>query len=115
GIDRSSIVLNRYSDSKWNQLSTSLSGEDDGYMYFTAETPGFSPFAVTSKTAVKESGTEMQSESSTADIEENTENTADIEQQSENEENTSTGKSTPGFEIIYGIAGLFAVSLYRRK
>ncbi|MGB9133499.1 MAG: PGF-pre-PGF domain-containing protein [Methanosarcina sp.] len=115
GIDRSSIVLNRYSDSKWSQLSTSLSGEDDGYMYFTAETPGFSPFAVTSKTAVKESGTEMQSESSTAGIEENTENTADVEQQSENEGNTSKGESTPGFEMIYGIAGFFAVSLYRRK
>jgi PGF-pre-PGF domain-containing protein len=46
-IDRSSITLNRYSDKKWNQLPTSLSGEDERYLYFTAKTPGFSPFAIT--------------------------------------------------------------------
>ena len=45
-IDKSSIILNRYSDNKWNQLPTDLSGEDDSYLYFTAKTPGFSPFAI---------------------------------------------------------------------
>ena len=49
-IDKSSITLNRYSDKKWNQLPTSLSSEDDKYLYFTAQTPGFSPFAITGKT-----------------------------------------------------------------
>ena len=46
-INQSSIVLNRYSDNKWNQLPTSLSGKDDRYIYFIAKTPGFSPFAIT--------------------------------------------------------------------
>ena len=49
-IDKSSITLNRYSDKKWNELPTNLSGEDDKYLYFTAKTPGFSPFAITGKT-----------------------------------------------------------------
>ena len=48
-IDKSTIVLNRYSDNAWNQLPTSLSSEDDNYLYFTAQTPGFSPFAITGK------------------------------------------------------------------
>ena len=49
-IEQSSITLNRYSDKKWNQLPTSLLSEDDKYLYFTAKTPGFSPFAITGKT-----------------------------------------------------------------
>lgn len=49
-IDTSSITLNSYSDNKWDQLPTSLSSEDDKYIYFTAETAGFSSFAITGKT-----------------------------------------------------------------
>ena len=62
GIDQSSIILNRYSDKKWNELPTTLLREDDKYLYFTAETPGFSPFAITGKTTAKEAGTEIQPE-----------------------------------------------------
>jgi PGF-pre-PGF domain-containing protein len=47
-IDKSSITLNRYSDKKWNQLQTSLVSEDNNYLYFTAQTPGFSPFVIAS-------------------------------------------------------------------
>jgi len=47
GIDSSSITLNRYSDEAWEQLPINLSGEDDEFMYFTAETPAFSFFAIT--------------------------------------------------------------------
>ncbi|NYT20117.1 MAG: PGF-pre-PGF domain-containing protein [Methanosarcinales archaeon] len=46
GIEASSIVLYRYSDGKWNQLSTINIDEDGEYIYFEAETPGFSPFAI---------------------------------------------------------------------
>ncbi|WP_281085441.1 PGF-pre-PGF domain-containing protein, partial [Methanosarcina acetivorans] len=38
-IDQSSIILNRYSNKTWEQLPASLSGEDNKYLYFTAETP----------------------------------------------------------------------------
>jgi len=59
-INLSSIVLNRYSDSKWDQLPTNLSGKDDRYLYFIAKTSGFSPFAITGKLRAEESVTEKQ-------------------------------------------------------
>ena len=46
-IDESTITLYRYNDVKWNKLTTSLSSEDENYLHFTAQTPGFSPFAIT--------------------------------------------------------------------
>ena len=48
-INQSTITLNRYSDNKWNQLPTSLSEEDDQYLYYIAQTPGFSYFAITGR------------------------------------------------------------------
>ncbi|WP_440948453.1 PGF-pre-PGF domain-containing protein [Methanosarcina sp. T3] len=33
--------------------------EDDKYLYFTAETPGFSPFAITDKLAAEETVIEI--------------------------------------------------------
>ncbi len=54
-IDKASITLNRYSDMKWNSLPVSLLGEDDKYLYFTAKTPGFSPFAITGREGSKRS------------------------------------------------------------
>ena len=54
-IDHNSITLNRYEDENehdgkdgtWTQLPASLTGEDDKYLYFTAEVPGYSFFAIT--------------------------------------------------------------------
>ncbi len=116
GIDTSSIILSRYSDKKWNELPTTLLSEDDKYVYFTAETPGFSPFAIVANTATTETSDAVNSESSTEDVQENTESAeADVEQQAENEGNTSTNNETPGFEMIYGVTGLLAVFLYRRR
>jgi PGF-pre-PGF domain-containing protein len=60
GINLSLITLNRYSDKKWNQLPTSLLSEDSKYLYFTAQTPGFSPFAITGNTIAKETVTKTQ-------------------------------------------------------
>ena len=48
-VDKSSIKLNRYTEEAWNQLVTTMIGEDANYMYFDAETSGFSPFAITGK------------------------------------------------------------------
>ncbi|WP_167880924.1 PGF-pre-PGF domain-containing protein [Methanococcoides sp. AM1] len=46
GIDENLIVLYRHSEGKWNALNTGKVGEDDLFIYFEAETPGFSPFAI---------------------------------------------------------------------
>ncbi len=48
-INESSITLYIYSQDKWNSLSTVLSKEDRDYFYFTAETSGFSSFAISCK------------------------------------------------------------------
>ncbi len=41
----SDIVLYRYT-SAWDTLQTTVLREDDNYVYFSAETPGFSTFAI---------------------------------------------------------------------
>ncbi|MFY9201329.1 MAG: PGF-pre-PGF domain-containing protein [Methanosarcina flavescens] len=45
-VRENTVNLYRYDKGLWNPLSTSLNGEDENYFYFTAETPGFSPFAI---------------------------------------------------------------------
>lgn len=49
-ILESSIKLWRYNDDVWNLLLPEKVNEDDEYVYFEAETPGFSPFAITGVT-----------------------------------------------------------------
>ena len=48
-INRSSIILDWYDDEKkeWMELPVSLTGEDDQFLYFTANVPGYSSFAIT--------------------------------------------------------------------
>jgi PGF-pre-PGF domain-containing protein len=45
-VSEDTVTLYRYSEGKWNSLPTTISKEDEVYFYFTAETPGFSPFAI---------------------------------------------------------------------
>ncbi|MFY1111338.1 MAG: PGF-pre-PGF domain-containing protein [Methanosarcinaceae archaeon] len=47
GVDESEIRLCRFSEEKWGELSTRKIREDSNYVYFEAETPGFSPFSIT--------------------------------------------------------------------
>jgi PGF-pre-PGF domain-containing protein len=127
-IDQSFIILSRYSDKKWNPLSTNLSGEDDKYLYFTAETPGFSPFAITGKIAAKGFGNEMQpvavneiqNKPINGSLGNNNGNaTANIEQTPEQIQSSNTsGKGSTkmsDFEIASGIISLLSVFLYKRK
>ncbi|QLC49418.1 PGF-pre-PGF domain-containing protein [Methanolobus zinderi] len=58
-IDDDSISLNRYSDGSWSRLATEIVDSDEDFLYFEAETPGFSPFAIT--------GIKIQDEAKLAD------------------------------------------------
>ena len=60
-INESLISLLRH-DGKWNALDTEKIGEDEQYVYFKAETPGFSPFAITEYTGEEETGAETLKE-----------------------------------------------------
>jgi len=111
-IDQNSITLNSYSDKKWSQLPVILLKEDDQYLYFTAQPPEFSFFAITGKAAPEKAGNETQAEPNVENLSNNTGNaTTGVEQTSEQKES----KDTPGFEMIYGIIGLTGVYLCRRR
>ncbi|RXA21731.1 PGF-pre-PGF domain-containing protein [Methanosarcina sp. MSH10X1] len=117
-INQSSITLNRYNDTTWNPLSTSLSGEDDTYLYFVARTPGFSPFAITGTATEIEILTEVPPKSDTQGAEQNNESIGyEVEKKPEQTGNTGIPRkesvSVPGFEIISCIVGLLGIFLYK--
>ncbi|HWQ48142.1 MAG TPA: PGF-pre-PGF domain-containing protein [Methanosarcina sp.] len=119
-IDESSIVLSMFSDKKWDQLSTSLSGKDDKYLYFTAKTPGFSFFAITGKTPVKETNTGIKHEPNTESIKGSNESSSSSAKQTPEQKqslNTSGTENTktPGFEITSCIFCLLSLFLYKRR
>lgn len=113
GIDKASIALNRYNENKWNKLPATLLREDNKYLYFTAEPPGFSPFAITGKLTAKENVVEILPETETENQENDTGNiAADVERTPEKQEKVT---GMPGFEIIYCAIGLLGAFLYRRR
>ena len=46
GVDSSSVKLWKFDNGKWVELSTSQTSEDDDYVYYEADTPGFSAFSI---------------------------------------------------------------------
>jgi PGF-pre-PGF domain-containing protein len=112
-VDQNSITLNRYSDKKWTQLPVKCLKEDNGYLYFTAETSGFSFFAITGKVVEKERVVEILPEPEIENSENNTKNmTADIEHTPEQKEKTN---GMPGFGVIYCIVGLLGAFRHTRR
>jgi PGF-pre-PGF domain-containing protein len=124
-IDKSSITLNRYNGSKWDQLPTNLSKEDENYLYLTAKTQSFSPFAITGKTPANVIGTlpageKIQPAVSDTKTKLNTgNNTSNLEhtQEKMQSSNISGKQSTrvPGFEIASCIGCLLCVYLYKKR
>ncbi len=114
-IDESSIILNRYNDGKWDKAPVSLLKQDDKFLYFTAETPGFSSFAITGKmrSVSEENSKNIQPESEPEMLNEKGIGNKGMgaEQEAEQEESTSA----PGFEIVYCMTCLLALYLYKRK
>jgi PGF-pre-PGF domain-containing protein len=45
-VNKEKIVLKRYHGDQWNDLPTRLISEDDRYVYYEADTPGCSTFAI---------------------------------------------------------------------
>jgi PGF-pre-PGF domain-containing protein len=114
-IDKASIKLNRYNDKKWTQLPVKQLKEDNEYLYLTAETPGFSFFAITGEAVEKETVTEKKPETDTSKIGQN-KTASETEQGSKSKQETGDKTaSIPGFEVVYLIACLFTVFLYKKK
>ncbi|WP_256621750.1 PGF-pre-PGF domain-containing protein [Methanolobus chelungpuianus] len=72
-IDPANIRMCRYNSGSWAQLPTSMTGEDDTYVYYLARTPGFSAFAISSiseaqqaaSTGIQQGSSSLQEEGST--------------------------------------------------
>jgi PGF-pre-PGF domain-containing protein len=115
-IDQSSITLNNYnSDKKWNSLQTNLSGEDDKYLYFTANTSDFSFFSITGKANNKGGEDEVsqvgnESEYGTVTLSNETNGT-----QPGSKLNNGTNVKSPGFEAIYGVICFIAFFLHKKE
>ena len=54
-IDKTTIELIRYHDGEWQNLSTSIDSENETYIYYIAESPGCSTFAVCGSKMVEKS------------------------------------------------------------
>lgn len=54
GFAADEVVLQRFADNAWRELTTSKLSEDSSKVYYEAVTPGFSLFAITAKKAVEE-------------------------------------------------------------
>ncbi|HEY3360858.1 MAG TPA: PGF-pre-PGF domain-containing protein [Methanosarcina sp.] len=110
GVNEKTVTLYRYNQNSWNQLPTNLSGEDKVYFYFTAETPGFSPFVI--------SGTEKRIQSAEIFPVKTGENQTLNKEKTSNEEKQGIPasdfkkeekKSSPGFEGSFTVAELLAL------
>jgi len=100
-IDKSSIALYRYSDDTWHELVTRKIAEDANSLQFEAETPGFSPFAVTGKTIGEPGGEGIIPEPTVT---------------AEKTPTPTEKKGIPGFSLFAGLLILFiAVKLLREK
>ncbi|WP_292468016.1 PGF-pre-PGF domain-containing protein [Methanolobus sp.] len=97
-IEADTVMLYKYADSSWNKLSTTVTGEDDEYVYFESETPGFSPFAIAS-----ESESESAGDDTLQSVVDDIAGSVAAEEQVSEVETTSNGFSTTGILLILGL------------
>ncbi|NLU58087.1 MAG: PGF-pre-PGF domain-containing protein, partial [Methanosarcina thermophila] len=116
--DQNSITLNRYSDKKWSELPIKLLREDSKYLYFTADTPGFTYFAITGNTIEKESENETELATDIQDPgQESIALGSKDKLESKDRLTSETGKITsiPGFRAVCGVVSLLAISFCKRR
>jgi S-layer protein (TIGR01567 family) len=107
-IDKSSIKMYRYSNGKWNELSTSYITEEADCLHFKSETPGFSLFAIAGE-QVSTGKTDTDENSGVTSTEDGDNNTTD---------RTSSDEKTglPGFCVLTSLlAILMAIRMLRKK
>ncbi len=103
-IDVSTISMNRFHAEEWNALPTEMTGEDEEFYYFSAETPGFSHYAVTGDKVG--TGNTQGTEIITPAEEEETAATGD--------EQTKDEKA-PGFESTLAVLGVFSSLFFAKR
>ncbi|MGD9779348.1 PGF-pre-PGF domain-containing protein, partial [Methanomethylovorans sp.] len=101
-IDPSTIRMTRYNDGKWEELATQKENDDEEYLYFVAETPGFSIFSVVGDEvkAVSEEAKPVKQE---------------IAEETPEEPVTEEGKETPGFTAAMGLVFVSVAFIVSRR
>jgi PGF-pre-PGF domain-containing protein len=115
-INKSMVALYRFSQNTWNPLSTILKEEDKDYFYFTAETPGFSPFAISST----EKSTRSVGIFQTKNDENKALNNSNLSEEKQGALSSSNEnekkKSSPGPGVVIAVAGvLVSYAILRRR
>jgi hypothetical protein len=115
-INKSMVALYRFSQNTWNPLSTILKEEDKDYLYFTAETPGFSPFAISST----EKSTRSVGIFQTKNDENKALNNSNLSEEKQGALTSSNEnekkKSSPGPGVVIAVAGvLVSYAILRRR
>ena len=116
GIDKNQIVLMKYVDGKWIELKTRVIGEDKQYVYYEAETPSFSYYAIAAKEVTPTitptvTPTESKQQTPTPEM---TPTPTPEKTETPTPEQTPP-KETPGFEIVIGLIGVIVSLMLRRK
>ena len=120
-INESTIILNRYNEKEWIQLPTNPSGEDDKFLYYVAETSKFGCFSITAeKNQIFDSNTKNNDLNSRVnrEVPEEKDITGSINRETSNtssDANKEEEKPVSGFELLCGVVGLSAASLYKRR
>ncbi|MDK2834737.1 MAG: hypothetical protein PWP63_1824 [Methanolobus sp.] len=117
-IDPASIRMFRYSGGSWNQLPTSMTGEDDTYVYYLARTPGFSAFAISGiNEAQQAASTGAQQELSLSNEESAQMSTADSKTSEVSDAVSQEAQSAGSFTLLLVIAAITALGVlsYRHR
>jgi PGF-pre-PGF domain-containing protein len=115
-IDTSRVTLYRYNQNTWNPLSTVLKGENEDYFYFTADTPGFSPFAISSTEKKSIVTPEKFQAKDEKNLTLNNSNQSEEKKENPNSDNnTERQKSLPDLRFFFAAADLLVSYLVLRR
>jgi PGF-pre-PGF domain-containing protein len=110
GISTDDVVLSHYTGSAWDQLDTTVSSDDGEYVYYVAKTPGFSTFAISTRSDSEDdyvaSGDATGSDSDAEDTE---------SEPADEMPDTEDDNGLPGFGVLLGIMGVSIVAALMRQ
>jgi len=104
--------LYKYDDRKkeWETTTVTLSSEDDQFLYFTANVPGYSSFVITGDAGEKEEQSTVAPEPAVRSTGSNVKDNASTVAAKA----TETDEKAPGFELVFGLVSLLCICLKSR-
>ena len=110
-IDEATVTLSRYDESggKWKALPTHKTGEDDDFVYFEAQTPEFSMFAVTGEKKAEAETAAAATPTPTTAVAVATPKPAAPAMTPGPTASPASASEVPGFEMIFAVVALLIV------